>query len=88
MNLRRMSPIAFLVAAFVSQLCSAQENQRGGGRSSVYDAGGCGSIPEGDGKTVKVIYSSSGNFLEQIQNGAPLTCSFSEPRLPQPPKKH
>jgi molybdate transport system substrate-binding protein len=78
MNLRRMSPIALLVAAFLSQFCSAQEITVAAAadlQSAMQEV--AARFQKETGKTVKVIYGSSGNFFQQIQNGAPFDMFFS-----------
>jgi molybdate transport system substrate-binding protein len=78
MNLRRMIPIALLVAAFASQFCSAQEITVAAAadlQSAMQEV--VNRFQKETGKTVKVIYGSSGNFFQQIQNGAPFDLFFS-----------
>jgi molybdate transport system substrate-binding protein len=78
MNLRRMSPIVLLIAALVSQFCSAQEITVAAAadlQSAMQEV--ATRFQKETGKTVKVIYGSSGNFFQQIQNGAPFDMFFS-----------
>ena len=78
MNPGRMIPIALVVAAFISQFCSAQEITVAAAadlQSAMQEV--ATRFQNETGKTVKVIYGSSGNFFQQIQNGAPFDMFFS-----------
>jgi molybdate transport system substrate-binding protein len=78
MNARRVSLIAVLAVAFVSRLCAAQEITIAAAadlQSAMQDM--AARFQKETGKTVKLIYGSSGNFFQQIQNGAPFDMFFS-----------
>lgn len=81
MNIRRLALIcAPLLAAIlcISQLCIAQEITVAAAADlqfAMHDI--AGRFQSSTGKTVKPIYGSSGNFLQQIQNGAPFDLFFS-----------
>lgn len=78
MNVRRLGLIAVLAVAFVSQLCAAQEITVAAAadlQSAMQDV--AARFQKDTGKTVKPIYGSSGNFFQQIQNGAPFDMYFS-----------
>jgi len=69
---------ALLGALLYSQLCSAQEITVAAAadlQSAMQDI--AAKFQQDTGKTVKVIYGSSGNFFQQIQNGAPFDVFFS-----------
>jgi molybdate transport system substrate-binding protein len=77
MNVRRPSLIA-VAAVFVAQLCAAQEITVAAASDlqfAVQDV--AARYQKETGKTVKAIYGSSGNFFQQIQNGAPFDIFFS-----------
>jgi molybdate transport system substrate-binding protein len=76
MNARRV--IAVLAVAFVSRLCAGQEITIAAAadlQSAMQDV--AARFQNETGKTVKLIYGSSGNFFQQIQNGAPFDMFFS-----------
>ncbi len=78
MNARRVSLSAVLAVTFISRLCVAQEITIAAAadlQSAMQDV--AARFQEGTGKTVKLIYGSSGNFFQQIQNGAPFDMFFS-----------
>jgi molybdate transport system substrate-binding protein len=78
MNVRRMSLIVVLVAAFVSRLCAAQEITVAAAadlQSAMQEV--ADRFHNETGTTVKPIYGSSGNFFQQIENGAPFDMFFS-----------
>jgi molybdate transport system substrate-binding protein len=78
MNARRVSLIAVLAVAFVSRLCAGQEITIAAAadlQSAMQDV--AARFQNETGKTVKLIYGSSGNFFQQIQNGAPFDMFFS-----------
>jgi molybdate transport system substrate-binding protein len=78
MNARRVSLIAVLAVAFVSRLCAAQEITIAAAadlQPAMQDM--AARFQKETGKTVKLIYGSSGNFFQQIQNGAPFDMFFS-----------
>ena len=78
MNVRKHILIAFLAVAFVPRLCVAQEITVAAAADlqfAMQDV--AGRFEKQTGKTVKLIYGSSGNFFQQIQNGAPFDMFFS-----------
>ena len=78
MVVRRLKLIVILVAAFVCQLCAAQEITVAAAadlQSAMQDV--AARFQKETGKSVKLIYGSSGNFFQQIQNGAPFDMFFS-----------
>jgi len=78
MSVRRMSRIAVLVVGFLSQLCLAQEITVAAAADLQFAMQDVAArFQKETGKTVKAIYGSSGNFFQQIQNGAPFDMFFS-----------
>jgi molybdate transport system substrate-binding protein len=76
MRFRRLSIILILAAAVISQLCSAQEITVAAAADLQFAMQDVAARYQKEtGKTVKVIYGSSGNFFQQIQNGAPFDVS-------------
>jgi molybdate transport system substrate-binding protein len=76
MNIRR--PILVLLVALVCQLCAGQEITVAAAsdlQSAMQEV--AARFEKETGKTVKTIYGSSGNFFQQIQNGAPFDMYFS-----------
>lgn len=76
MNVRR--PLLVLLVAFVCQFCSGQEITVAAAadlQPAMQDM--AARFEKETGKTVKLIYGSSGNFFQQIQNGAPFDIFFS-----------
>jgi molybdate transport system substrate-binding protein len=73
-----MSRIAVLVVGFLSQLCLAQEITVAAAADLQFAMQDVAArFQRETGKTVKAIYGSSGNFFQQIQNGAPFDMFFS-----------
>src|ERR1700684_2558666 len=78
MNVRRLSLIALLAVGFVSQLSRAQEITVAAAADLQFAMQDVAVRFQNEkGKSVKVIYGSSGNFFQQIQNGAPFDVFFS-----------
>jgi len=78
MSIRRLSLIAVLAAGFTSQLCKAQEITVAAAADLQFAMQDVAArFQKETGKTVKLIYGSSGNFFQQIQNGAPFDIFFS-----------
>jgi molybdate transport system substrate-binding protein len=78
MNLRRLSLVAVVAVCFVSQLCFAQEITVAAAADMQFAMQDVAArFQKETGKTVKLIYGSSGNFFQQIQNGAPFDMFFS-----------
>jgi len=78
MKARRLFPIAILVFGFVSQLCGAQEITVAAAADLQFAMEDVAArFQKETGKTAKLIYGSSGNFFQQIQNGAPFDMFFS-----------
>jgi molybdate transport system substrate-binding protein len=78
MKLRRSIGILILATAFLSQFGAAQEITVAAAadlQSAMQEM--ANRFQKESGKTVKVIYGSSGNFFQQIQNGAPFDIFFS-----------
>jgi molybdate transport system substrate-binding protein len=77
MTVRRLSPIVVLAVGFISQ-CAAQEITVAAAADLQFAMQDVAARYQKEvGKTVKVIYGSSGNFYQQIQNGAPFDIFFS-----------
>lgn len=78
MNVRRLSLIAVLAASCISQLCRAQEITVAAAADLQFAMQDVAArFQKETGKTVKLTYGSSGNFFQQIQNGAPFDMFFS-----------
>jgi molybdate transport system substrate-binding protein len=78
MNVRRRYLIAVLAVGLISQICVGQEITVAAAADlqfAMQDI--AGRFQKETGKTVKLIYGSSGNFFQQIQNGAPFDMFFS-----------
>jgi len=78
MNRRRLPVLAILGIALICQLCAAQEITVATAadlQSAMQDV--AARFERETGKKVKVIFGSSGNFFQQIQNGAPFDMFFS-----------
>jgi molybdate transport system substrate-binding protein len=66
------------VVGFLSQFCLAQEITAAAAADLQFAMQDVAArFQKETGKTVKVIYGSSGNFFQQIQNGAPFDMFFS-----------
>ncbi len=68
----------FLAGIFIGELCAAQSITVAAAadlQSAMQDV--AAAFQKETGKEVKVIYGSSGNFFQQIQNGAPFDMFFS-----------
>jgi len=77
MTVRRLSLIVVLAVGFISQ-CGAQEITVAAAADLQFAMQDVAARYQKEvGKTVKVIYGSSGNFYQQIQNGAPFDIFFS-----------
>jgi molybdate transport system substrate-binding protein len=78
MLVRRLNPITVLVVGFLSQLCVAQELTVAAAADLQFAMQDVAArFQKETGKKVKLIYGSSGNFFQQIQNGAPFDMFFS-----------
>src|SRR5580704_4606955 len=78
MNVRRLSLIAVLAVSCISQLCIAQEITVAAAADLQFAMEDVAArFQKQTGKSVKVVYGSSGNFFQQIQNGAPFDVFFS-----------
>jgi len=78
MNRRSLTVLAIFGITLICQLCAAQEVTVAAAadlQSAMQDV--AGGFERETGKKVKVIFGSSGNFFQQIQNGAPLDMLFS-----------
>ena len=78
MSVRRLSLIMVLVVGFISQICGAQEITVAAAADLQFAMQDVAArFQKETGKTVNPIYGSSGNFFQQIQNGAPFDIFFS-----------
>src|ERR1700756_5101947 len=78
MKIRRKTFISILAFALFAHIAAAQEITVAAAadlQSAMEDV--VSRFQKETGKTVKVIYGSSGNFFQQIQNGAPFDMFFS-----------
>ena len=74
MSGRRLRSALVLTVIFLSGLCAGQEIAVAAAadlQSAMQEV--VGQFQKQTGKTVKIIYGSSGNFFQQIPNGAPYT---------------
>jgi molybdate transport system substrate-binding protein len=78
MSVRRQCLTAVLLVGSFTQLCAAQEITVAAAADLQFAMQEVAArFQKETGKTVKVIYGSSGNFFQQIQNGAPFDMFFS-----------
>ena len=78
MSICRFGLIVLVAASFLSHICLAQEISVAAAADlqfAMQDI--AGRFQKETGKTVTPIYGSSGNFYQQIQNGAPFDIFFS-----------
>jgi len=77
-GLRGLSVAAALVLVLSAGLCAAQEITVAAAADLQFAMQEVGTrFQQESGKTVKLIYGSSGNFAQQLQNGAPFDMFFS-----------
>jgi molybdate transport system substrate-binding protein len=73
-----LSLVAILAVGFISQSCLAQEITVAAAADLQFAMQDIATrFQKETGKTVKLTYGSSGNFFQQIQNGAPFDIFFS-----------
>src|ERR1700757_992116 len=75
---RRATNWTLMAVIIVSELCSAQSITVAAAadlQSAMQEVGAA--FEKQTGKEVKLIYGSSGNFFQQLQNGAPFDMFFS-----------
>jgi molybdate transport system substrate-binding protein len=78
MKVRRLRLIAVLVVGLISPLCVAQEITVAAAADLQFAMQDIAArFQKETGRTVKIIYGSSGNFFQQVQNGAPFDMFFS-----------
>jgi len=78
MKLRKPSLIAVPAVLFLSQLCAAQDIRVAAAADLQFAMQDIASqFQKETGKNTQVIYGSSGNFFQQLQNGAPFDLFFS-----------
>jgi molybdate transport system substrate-binding protein len=78
MHLTRLLVVVVLVFGLNSGLCTAQEITVAAAADLQFAMQEIGTrFQQESGKTVKLIYGSSGNFAQQLQNGAPFDMFFS-----------
>ena len=78
MSIRRVALIALAAAVCMSQLCAAQQISVAAAADLQFAMQDIAArFQKETGKTVKVTYGSSGNFFQQLQNGAPFDMFFS-----------
>jgi molybdate transport system substrate-binding protein len=78
MNLQRLSLIVLGAIGLISPLCRAQEIIVAAAADLQFAMQDVAArFQKQTGETVKVTYGSSGNFFQQIQNGAPFDMFFS-----------
>jgi molybdate transport system substrate-binding protein len=78
MIVRRLRLTIFLAVAFTCQFCAAQEITVAAAADLQFAMQDVAArFQKETGKTVKPIYGSSGNFFQQIPNGAPFDMFFS-----------
>ena len=78
MNVRRLGLIVLLAVPLVSQLCAAQDITVAAAADLQFAMQDIAArFQKETGKGVKLIYGSSGNFFQQIPNGAPFDMFFS-----------
>jgi len=78
MNLRRLNLIALPAVILLVQLCAAQGIRVAAAADLQFAMQDIAAqFQKETGKSVEVIYGSSGNFFQQLQNGAPFDVFFS-----------
>ena len=78
MNIRGLTLVSVIAVIFISQLCVAQEITVAAAADLQFAMQDVAArFHKETGKTLKLIYGSSGNFFQQIQNGAPFDMFFS-----------
>ena len=77
-GLKGLSVAVALVLMLSARLCAAQEITVAAAADLQFAMQEVGTrFQQESGKTVKLIYGSSGNFAQQLQNGAPFDMFFS-----------
>jgi molybdate transport system substrate-binding protein len=78
MKIQRSKQFTFLAVIFLSQLCAAQEIAVASAADLQFAMQDIAAkFQKETGKTATVTYGSSGNFFQQLQNGAPFDMFFS-----------
>jgi len=78
MSVRRLRLTAFLAIAFASRFCPAQEITVAAAADLQFAMQDVAArFQKETGKAVKLVFGSSGNFFQQIPNGAPFDMFFS-----------